>query len=191
MKTITIKGKDYAIRNEGHEVTLNELAKISLILENEAEDFVDKWLRVFEILGSRELVDAIPLNKFVEVQQSVDITQISNEIKPIIEVNGRTYSCQLDEEGNIELSAKDMAKIERMYRKGGTWGVKAFAVVYKDDALTKFEHHVDSHIDHKAKLFGDAVTADVAAPVVFQLAKEVMKYIQSLIDAQSKSIPAN
>ena len=37
MKTLKIKGNDYQLRNLGSEVTLNELAKISAILEKEGD----------------------------------------------------------------------------------------------------------------------------------------------------------
>jgi hypothetical protein len=72
--------------------------------------------------------------------------------------------------------------------KGGAWGHKAFALVYKDVELTDTEHYTDAHIEHKSKLFGDAVNADVAAPVIFQLSRIILEHIQILIDANGSSV---
>lgn len=188
MEKLTIKGTEYELRNLGSEVTLNELAKISLILdENSGKDFTDCWLEVLSILGSRELVEAIPLNQFTEAVKLVQITNITREIEPSIEVNGRTYECEL-ENGELQLSAKDMAKIENLVRKGGAWGNKAFAVVYKDTELSNVEHYADAHIKHKGDIFGEHVNADIAAPVIFQLSKIVMLYIESLANAESTTV---
>lgn len=187
MKIIEIKGKEYSLRNESKEVTLNELAKISSILEGkDNKDFTDRWLEVLEILSGKELVEAITLKKFGEAVQSITITEIQNDIQEKIEVNGRTYSTSLDG-GELELSAKDMAKIENLVKRGGVWGNKAFAVVYKDDQLTSVEHYTDAHIEHKAKLFGEHVTADIAAPVIFQLGKAIVLHIDSLVKASEES----
>jgi hypothetical protein len=47
MKTLKIKGTEYQLRNLGSEVTLNELAKISAILEKEGDkDHTERWLEV-------------------------------------------------------------------------------------------------------------------------------------------------
>jgi hypothetical protein len=72
--------------------------------------------------------------------------------------------------------------------KGGAWGHKAFALIYKDVELTDTEHYTDAHIEHKAKLFGEAVNADVAAPVIFQLSRIILDHIQQLVDAQSSAV---
>jgi hypothetical protein len=187
MKKITVKGKDYDLRNLGEEVTLNELAKISHILEDPSTDFTEKWLDVLSILGSKELVEVITISKFTEAVQSVTITNIQNEIQPRIEVNGRVYECPI-EEGQLDITAKDLSKIEKMAVKGGAWGHKAFALIYKDVELTDTEHYTDAHIEHKAKLFGEAVNADVAAPVIFQLSRIILDHIQQLVDAQSSAV---
>ena len=188
MKKLTIKGKDYQLRNLGSEVTLSELAKISHILEADTKkDHADRWLEVLSILGSKELVEVIPLKMFGEAVQSVQITEITNEIQPVIEVNGREYACEL-EDGKLYLSAQDIAKIENLARSGGAWGNKAFAVVYKDVQLTNTEHYTDAHLKHKAELFGNHVTADIASPVIFDLSKQYVEYVQSLIDAADKTV---
>ena len=50
---------------------------------------------------------------------------------------------------------------------------------FKDIELTNNEHYVDAHIRHKAKLFRENVTADVALPYVGFFSKELLENIQT------------
>jgi len=185
MKKLTIKGVEYEVRNEPNEVTLNELAKIAGILEKEG-DYVGKWLSVIEMLGSRELVEVLPQKQFVDLVKSINISDVTQEVVKSIEINGRVYECDLD-----NLTAKDMSMLEKAVAKGGSWGVRAFAIVFKDVDLTSTEHYTDAHIKHKADVFGQNVTANIAAPVIFALSKLVVEHVQSLIDAQNPSVQGN
>jgi hypothetical protein len=190
MEIIECKGEKFELRNKEDEVTLNELSAIAHILENNERDFTDKWLEVLSILGSKDLVEKINSKKFIEAIQLVQITNVQNKIASEIEINGRTYIIDLDENGEIDLSAKDLVQIEKMVRKGGVWGVKAFALVYKDVDLTSNEHYVEAHLKHKALLFGENVMANIGAPVIFQLSKIILEHIQKLVNANTESVPA-
>jgi hypothetical protein len=52
------------------------------------------------------------------------------------------------------------------------------AVLFKDDALTKNEHYVESHLKHKCSLFAENLTADIAMPYLSLVAKRTLKSIQ-------------
>lgn len=186
MKKITVKGVDYEMRNQQDEITLLETSKIAAIMADDG-DFTDKWMRVIEILGSRELVNVMTAKQFVELVSAIQMNDVTFEIKPTIEVGGRTYSLELVD-GEIDLSAKDMALIENIAKKGGAWLHYAYAVVYKDDQLTNTEHYAAAHIKHKAELFGENITSDQASSVVFQLNKQVVDNVQQLINAASPQV---
>ena len=109
------------------------------------------------------------------------------EIKETIIVNGREYTTNV-KDGKLVLSGRDLSTIERFVRSGGSWGAKAFAVVYKDSELTSTEHYTDAHIKHKANLFGEGVTADIAAPVVFQLSQRIIGHVERMANANSKPV---
>ena len=160
MKKITVKGVDYEIRNQQDEITLLETSKIAAIMAEDG-DFTDKWMRVIEILGSRELVSVMTAKQFVELVSAIQMNDVTFEIKPTIE---------------------DIAK------KGGAWLHYAYAVVYKDDQLTNTEHYAAAHIKHKAELFGENITSDQASSVVFQLNKQVVDNVQQLINATSTQV---
>jgi len=187
MEIIEIKGEKFELRNKGSEVSLNELARISQILDEKEVDFIERWFSVLEILASKEFVEKAGMTVFLNAIKSVNITEMNKEITTTIEVNGRSYSIDLDQ-GVIDLTARDLKKIEAMAKQGGAWANKAVAVVYKDDALTDNEHYDDAHISHKAKLFGESMTADVASPVIFQLSKVIVENIQNLVDAQNLAV---
>lgn len=187
MKKIKANGKDYEIRNEGKEVTLNELSKIAFIFNGKEGDFTDKWLKVIEVLSCKELIEVITLKQFTELVQSIQITNIKKKIKKTITVKGRDYSLNMDGK-EIALLAKDLRKIESLISDKIPWGHKAFALIYKDVNLSDNEHYTDAHIKYKADLFGDEVNADIAAPVIFSLSKLIIEHIQALSDAQSVAV---
>lgn len=191
MIIVEIDNKNYEVRNLGSEVTLNELARISAILDNGSEDegvdFADKWLRVIEIVSSSDFVDVMHIEHMEQIIKDFAVVGIKNKIQPTFEVNNRVYTLAMDGE-EMRVSGRDMVAIEAMARKGGAWATKAIALLYKDEQLTPKEHYTPAHIKHKADLFGNAMTAEIAAPVIFQLSKKIVQYIDRLIDAQNKSV---
>ena len=187
MITKTIKGKEYSMRNLLNEITLLETSKIAEIMANESADFTDKWLRVIEMLAGRDFVNALSTKTFVEVVSAIEMNNVKFELQDTIEVNNRIYKCTIEDE-EIELTARDLAKIENLAKKGGAWLHKAYAVVYKDVLLTDTEHYDDAHIKHKADIFGATVTAEQCSSVIFQINKQIVENIQQLIDAQSKTV---
>lgn len=187
MKVFNIKGQDYELRNEGSEITLGELSKISNIMENKDKDNIEKWLEALTILGSKELVEVLSASNFAKAVESVQLKGVDNAIVDELVIGGRVYRLDLVD-GKIDLHSKDLAKIESIVKKGGSWGAKAFAVVYKDIDLTKNEHWNDEHIKHKTKIFSNEVTADIASPVIFELGKLIVEYSQMMVDAQSTTV---
>jgi hypothetical protein len=187
MKKLNFKGKDYTVRTESKDITLKELVNISTILSNENTDYIEKWMGVIAILGSNDLVEVISINKFTELVNEISFGDVQAEIRPQIEVNNRVYRIDLVE-GKLDLTAKEVSKIEKIARAGGNWGLKAFAFMYRDESLTNVEHFEDAHISHKAKLFEDTVSAEVATPVIFELSKHIVSNISDIINANSKAV---
>lgn len=187
MKKLNFKGQEYLVRTESKDITLKELFKISTILNDEKTDYIEKWMGVISILGSKELVEVISINKFTELVNQINFGDVQSVIAPQIEVNNRIYKINL-EDGKMELSAKDVAKIEKIARSGSSWGVKAFAFMYRDELLTTTEHFDDAHISHKAKLFEDVVSAEIATPVIFELSKCIVGNIEEIVNANSKTV---
>lgn len=52
------------------------------------------------------------------------------------------------------------------------------AVIFKDVDLTKNEHYEEAHIKHKAKLFRDNITFDIAIPYIAYFSKEIIESLQ-------------
>lgn len=187
MITKKIKGKEYTMRNLLSEITLLETSKIAQIMADEKEDFSDKWLKVIEMLGGRELVNVATAKVFVELVSAIEMNNVKYELQDTIEVNNRLYKCEITD-GEVELSARDLAKIENIARKGGAWLHEAYAVVYKDVMLTDNEHYDSAHLKHKAEIFGNAITAEQCSSMIFQINKQIVDNVQSLINAQSTPV---
>lgn len=168
------EGTEYKFRNEGEEVTLKELGKINDIMQDDKLMFFEKWLKVIEMLGSKELAEVITEDGLVNLIENFNVTALDKPIQETIEVNGRTYSCVLVD-GEIKFSGRQLASIELNIKNNKEWAGHVFAVIYKDDELTTNEHYTQAHIDHKANLFLKNITADIAAPVIFQVNKRLIE----------------
>jgi hypothetical protein len=189
MKVYKIKGVEYSLRNKSKEVTLNEFAKISHILSDDEKDVTDRWLEVLTILSSKELVNQLTLNQFTSAIQSCNLMDVKGKVTKRIEVAGRSYECDVVK-GQIQLNARDLSAIEKLAKAGESFGAKVFALVYKDTQLTNEEHYTPAHIQHKSKLFGDIVMADVAAPAIIQVGTIIMEHFNKMINASSPSVPS-
>lgn len=160
--------KEYTFRNEPSEVTLNELSKITDTMIDADNTWTSKWMRVVELLGSDELVDIIDEDNLINAIECFNVTKLGAEITETIEVKGRTYSCVVVE-GKLKISGKQLDLIEGYIKKGSNFVPYILAVVYKDNDLGDKEHYERAHIEHKTKLFGANIMADVATPVTTQL----------------------
>jgi len=186
MIEFTHEGKTYNFRNNESEITLLELAKVSDIMAT-TDAYFEKWMRIIELLGDKGLSDVIDEDGVVSIVENVNFTNVRNEIPETVNVNGREYAATL-KDGKLKLSGKDLAMIERSAKKGGTWAVLGFAIIYKDSELSNTEHYTEAHIKHKADLFGKHLTAKEGAPVFYQLQKKLSEHIQKLADAHAKPV---
>jgi hypothetical protein len=176
---------EYTFRNEGDEVTLSELGKINDIMQDEKLMFFEKWLKVVALLGSKELAEQISEENLVNLIEHFNVTALDKEIKETLEVNGRTYSCVIVD-GEIKFSGRQLAAIESNIKKNKEWAGHVFAVIYKDNQLGDKEHYEQAHIDYKASLFLKHVTADIAAPVIFQVNKRLIENFDRMAKLNAK-----
>lgn len=172
---------EYTFRNEPSEVTLNELSKITDIMIDSNTTWTSKWMRVIELLGSQELVNVIDEDNLINAIENFNVTEVGTEITETIEVNGRSYSCVVID-GRLKISGKQLDLIEGYIKKGSNFIPYIVSVVYKDNDLADKEHYERAHIEHKAKLFGKSIMADVSTPITTQLSVK----LADIFDRMSK-----
>lgn len=173
------KGNEYTFRNEGNEVTLGELGKINTIMSDDTTSFFDKWLDVIKLLGSDGLAEIIDEENLVRLIENFNATKLDKVIQEEITVKNRAYRCNLVD-GKIVLTGRQLALIERNIRSKKDWGGHVFAVIYNDVRLTDTEHIQQAHIDHKAKIFMEEITSDIASPVIFEINKRMVENFERM-----------
>lgn len=178
-------GTEYQFRNEGTEITLNELSKITDVMINPDATWTSKWLNVINILGGQELVEVIDEDNLINAIENFKATDINTEVKEQIEVNGRTYSCVVVD-GKVKISGKQLDLIEGYIKRGTGFIPYIMAVVYKDDQLGDKEHYERSHIEHKAKLFSKELTADLCTPVTVQMSVKLAEIFDKMSKLNAK-----
>jgi len=178
MIELELNGKAFALPNDAKEVRLADFNKMYKISQQKDVGYFDKHLKIFELFGiPYEEWDDVSEEKIVEViaefnKVKVDGTVLCNQVT----VNDRTYTAFEEE---FVFKTRDLVEIERAAIKNvDNFPAYILAVLFKDDALTKNEHYVESHLKHKCSLFAENLTADIAMPYLSLVAKRTLKSIQ-------------
>ena len=186
--------KEYKFRNLGSEVTLAEFDKVNQIFNPKSEIGKDekdkpklvKWLKVVALLGDKGLDDVIDTDSLLNMIKNFKATDIDADIIDSITIGKRTYELA-KKEGKLYLSGKDTSTIEEFFRTKNNWVTYTIAILFKDVELSVKEHYDNAHLKYKAELFGKELTAEICAPIIYEVNKQIAQtYIQmSDIDAKS------
>jgi hypothetical protein len=162
----------YRLRNKPNEITLLEMSKVAAIMKNDT-DRIDMMLKIVDVLGDKGLSDVISITNLFQFANNFQNFDVKKNIKKSITVNGRKYVY------NAEPSAKAMKLVEKNINSLDGL-VYVFAVAYEDEQLTIKEHTDAAHIKHKAAIFGDAITSDIATPVCVKVTELIIQNAQQL-----------
>lgn len=177
MLTINYGSESYELRNESHELKLKEFEKIYNILNTEGIGKLEQYTKVFMSLGIPEdVIDEMSIEEFTDVVKNFNAikTDLHNLI-PSIEIDGYTYTAH---DGEFKFTTKDLITIEKAARQHiVNFPSFVLAVSFKRQDLSKKEHYEAAHLNHKAKLFAEHVTADVAIPYLALVSKKVIQNI--------------
>lgn len=172
MINTTINGVEYSLPNLINELTLDQFTYISAVLDGD-EDNIDKWIKIIEFLGVKpEDMDELDGFTFLELVKEfnslTDYQPNSQELIESIQVGNHTYTA------SQTITVRDMALIEKYIKENQTLYLPyVVAILYKNEILSKTEHTDQSHIKHKAKLFGAQLKADIALPIIGLLTKKL------------------
>ena len=180
MINLNLNGTEYQLPNQANEVKLATFEKMYNLMQTKGVGKLEVYLKIFALFGipEHELDEMTEEDLVNLIKEFNQVTVPSGELAKTIEVNGRTYTAY-DEE--FKFKARDIVEIERAAIKGVTnFPSYILAVLFKDDRLTKVEHYVESHIKHKASLFAENLTTDVAIPYLAKVAEKTLKTIQNV-----------
>lgn len=187
-------GKEYKFRNLGSEVSLKEFDKVSQIMTPKSEmasdeastPKLDKWIKVTELLGDAGLIDVIDSDGLVNLIKNFRAVDVDGEVIDSVTIGSRTYTLEKND-GKLFISGKASAEIEKYFRTKKNWVAYTIAILFKDDQLTNVEHYDPAHLEHKVELLGKELTAEVCAPIIFEVNKQMAESYQQLAELSAKS----
>lgn len=168
-----IKIKDYEIKNSFKEWTVGEFEEISIALNNEKLDNIDKYLEIFRLSGiSEDVLETITYDEFVDIITNFLSNDLENKYIREIEVGGYKYIAYKGDD--FVLGIKDLAKIESIVKSDKKWISKTMAILFKREDLSRNEHYEKSHIEYKAKLFNE-LSSDIIMPYIIHITDKLGK----------------
>lgn len=181
MVNINYNGGTFQLRNEPNEIKLKEFEGVYNALNNDKLSGFEKYFKVFEVMGvPSEYLDAIDDEELLELIKAFNDIKVNNPIPAkSIEISGRNYVAYEGDE--FKFSAKDLVEIEKAAKRGVTnFPSYCLAVIFKDDQLTPTEHRTSAHINHKASIFAENLSADFAIPYLSLIAKRTLKNLEKV-----------
>lgn len=177
MLIVKVNETELKIKDSANEFLIGEYEDLAVILNDDKIRLFERYFNIFVKLG----VDSDFLDYEIGEKTFLDLIKAFRggdfkftEFTKEIEVNGRLYQSHTNDE--FFLNVKDMKLIEKFISKNSDKFVgELIAVIFKDVDLTKTEHYDPAHIKHKAKLFRDNITFDVAIPFLAYVSKQVIE----------------
>ncbi len=175
MINLTINGQPKQIKNLLTELNILEFEQLCAILNENIEDVLDRYIKIFQVLGLSESdIDDMDTKEFLRGIKEYGATLWEeDEFKREVVVKGKKYSAFTGDK--FTLSVRDLAKIEKYIKQNGTkYMGELLAVIYKDTSADKSLHYDEKHISYKADLFRKNMKADVILPYLNLILHDVV-----------------
>lgn len=178
MLTIKIKDKEFILKQNPSDFLISEYESVSTLLNNSELDEFDKYYQLFILLGvDEDILDNLDTIEFFDIIKTYLNNNLSTgPLTKELVVNGRTYQ-SFDEK--FYINVRDMKAIERFIKNNPDVFIgELMAILFKDVELSKTEHYIDAHIKHKAKLFRENITLDIAIPFIGYFSKDLISSLE-------------
>lgn len=184
MLDIKYNGDIYHIKNNTEEFTIGEFEKVTSILLEDTEFYFDRWLKVIEFLGvPTDIVDDIDLDELSQLIKNIKVSDVEEMYIDKIVIDGYTYTAYNKEEMNKpRITGKVIKLVESIMISNPKECVgDIMAIFFKRDDLSNTEHYDKAHLKHKAKIFRNNISSNVAIPYIMLVSDRFMKNINSLL----------
>ena len=180
MLKIIINKNEYSVKQEAKDFTLGEYENLSAILNNDKSNEIERFYDAFILLGIEEdVLDTFDGFTFIKlIKEFKNYEMKLGDYTKVVEINGRTYQSYKGDE--FFFTVKDMKLIEKYVKQNPTHFIgEIMSIIFKDVELTKNEHYDNAHIKHKAKIFREHITYDVALPFITSFSKNLIESLES------------
>ena len=177
MFKIKIDGIKYQIPNRAKEMTLGQFSKVSDIMATQ-QDPIGKMIDIINLFD-KKAANYITVGQVKEYSKGLGLSTTRKTVVPEFTVSGRVYVY------NKDPRAVSIRTIEKMILEGKDTALAMISVMYEDAQLTPNEHKDKAHIEHKMKLFADALNADDCIPALVKIGEMLFKNVNQAHDSLS------
>ena len=171
MINLKFNNEIYPLKNEIHEISVGEYEKITEISLDSELDSIEKWSRIFNLLGApTNAIDEMDSQDFMKIIREFSLVDTTDNIfQKTIELKGEKYHSHVDD---FKISVKEMKLIEHYVKQNrGAYLAEFLAVILKRSDIDSKLHYDNAHIKYKAELIRKEITADIALPYLTYLTK--------------------
>lgn len=177
MFRIKIDGIKYQIPNRAKEMTLGQFSKVSDIMAKQ-QGFTDKIVDIISLFN-KAAGNNVTIGQVKEYSRGLGLSTTRKTVVNEFNVSGRVYVY------NKDPRAVSIRTIEKMILEGKDTALAMISVMYEDAQLTPNEHKDKAHIEHKMKLFADALNADDCIPALVKIGEMLFKNVNQAHDSLS------
>lgn len=159
MVTIEKEGKNYDVKNDLNEITLQEFDRITEIYSDEKENNINKFIKVITELGlPYEVSNELGYKSLIKIIQELNLK--GSELKYEFKLKDREFKVEDLE----ELSAGKLAKIESVYTEDKDMKTaRIVAIVTGTDDI---------------EFLNENLTVDIAGPILTKIDLDLLENIK-------------
>ena len=159
MVTIEKEGKNYDVKNDLNEITLQEFDRITEIYSDEKENNINKFIKVITELGlPYEISNELGYKSLIKIIQELNLK--GSELKYEFKLKDREFKVEDLE----ELSAGKLAKIESVYTEDKDMKTaRIVAIVTGTDDI---------------EFLNENLTVDIAGPILTKIDLDLLENIK-------------
>jgi len=169
-----IELKNFKFKTNINEFTISEYEKITAIIADEGQNYIQKWLDVFSVLGADEVtISKLTQEDLFAYMDKIDEDVLPNPIlKQKIKIGEREWFAF--EGDSFKLKLRDLSYIEKALKTPTNYFAKILAIIFKDPLLE--DNYSDEVIVERTQLFNNLIVGDY------------MNYITYVVDKITKKI---
>lgn len=168
-----IELKNFKFKTNINEFTISEYEEIMGVIADEDQNYIEKWLNVFKILGA----DNDTISKLTDEDLFIYIEEMNKDILPNpilkkkIKIGDREWFAY--EGDSFKLKLKDLSYIEKAIKTPNNYIAKVLAIIFKDPLLD--DNYAPEIIAEREQLFSNLIIGDYMNYVTYVVEKITKK----------------
>lgn len=182
MITINFPDTSFEVKSELSELSLKEYESIQSTLNRTDIEYFEKFMYVLNFLGiPTEYVDQMDTDSFMNFIKVFANSESTPQFTRKIKIEGYEYVGIEEGQHKPKFTPNTIKLIERYMKKNPEkYFAEILAVFFKRTDLTTKEHYSEAHLKHKANLFREHISAQIAIPYIYFASESLLLNIKKI-----------